>query len=418
MAPASRQFQVFAKPVGSRCNLACRYCYYLEKAHLYPPGEPVRMPDDLLEAYIVQHIEASPGPEIRFSWHGGEPLLLGLDHFRKVVALQRRHQPDGRQIANGIQTNGTLLDEDWCRFLAEQDFAVGLSLDGPQPIHDRYRVTRNGEPTHERTMRGYELLRQHGINCDILCVVNAHNVRHPTQVYRFFKQIGGRYITFLPLVERRPDAEGGVSRRSVPAKAWGDFLCSIFDEWTSRDVGRVDVQIFEETARAALRQEHALCIFRETCGDIPVVEHNGDFYSCDHFVHPEHRLGNIRERPLVELLESPEQRAFGCAKLEGLPDYCRACDVRDMCNGECPKNRFLQAPDGAPGLNYLCAGYKRFFTACKPFVAALAALGSAPVPAGRTKQAPAADRPRAKTGRNDPCPCGSGRKYKACCLGR
>ena len=419
MPTASRQFQIFAKPVGSLCNLACRYCYYLEKEQLYPAGEPVRMADDLLEEYIVQHIDASPGPEIRFSWHGGEPTLLGLDYFRNIVALQRRHQPAGRRIANGIQTNGTLLDEDWCRFLAEQDFAVGISLDGPQSMHDRYRVTKNQEPTYEQTMRGYELLRRHGVNCDILCVVNAHTVQQPTQVYRFFKQIGARYITFLPLVEPRPDAEGGVSRRSVPAEAWGDFLCTVFDEWMGQDVGQVEVQIFEEAARTAFGQEHALCIFRETCGDIPVVEHNGDFYSCDHFVDSEYRLGNIREHPLVELLESPAQRAFGRAKLGGLSSYCRACDVRDMCNGGCPKNRFVWTPDGEPGLNYLCAGYKRFFTSCRPFIAALAALrpGSAPR-RGTPPARAAADRPGAGTGRNDPCPCGSGRKYKSCCLGR
>ena len=413
MPRASRDFQVFAKPVGSLCNLACRYCYYLGKEQLYPAGEPVRMPDDLLEEYIVQHTDASPGPEIRFSWHGGEPTLLGLDYFRNIVARQRRHQPAGRRIANGIQTNGTLLDEGWCRFLAEEDFAVGLSLDGPQSMHDRYRITPNGKPTYEKAMRGYELLRRHGIDCDILCVVNELSVRHPTQVYRFFKQVGARYITFLPLVERRPDAEGGVSRRSVPAAAWGDFLCTVFDEWMSQDIGRADVQVFEEATRPALGQEHALCIFRETCGDIPVIEHNGDFYSCDHFVDPAHRLGNIRERPLVELLESPEQKAFGHAKLDGLPGYCRTCDVREMCNGECPKNRFLQTHDGEPGLNYLCEGYKRFFTHCKPFTAALAALRPVPGPAR-----PAAGRPSAEPGRNDPCPCGSGRKYKSCCRGK
>lgn len=418
MAGASREFQVFVKPVGSLCNLACRYCYYLEKEQLYPPAEAVRMPEDLLEEYIVQHIDASPEATVRFSWHGGEPTLLGLDYFRNIVALQRRHQPTGRSIANGIQTNGTLLNEDWCRFLAGEDFAVGLSLDGPQSMHDRYRVTKNRESTYEQTIRGYELLRQHGINCDILCVVNAHNVRHPTRVYRFLRQIGARYITFLPLVEPRPAAESGASRRSVPADAWGAFLCAVFDEWVAQDIGQVEVQVFEEAARSAFGQEHALCIFRETCGDIPVIEHNGDFYSCDHFVDAEHRLGNIREQPLVELLESSAQRAFGRAKLDGLPGYCRACDVRDMCNGGCPKDRFLRTRDGEPGLNYLCAGYKRFFTSCKPFVAALAALRPGPAPAQHVPSAPAADRPSANTGRNDPCPCGSGRKYKNCCLNR
>ena len=374
MAKVSREFQVFVKPIGSLCNLDCHYCYYLKKEHLYPEGETFQMPNEILEDYIVQHIDASPEAVIRFSWHGGEPTVLGLDYFREVVELQRKHQPPDRRIANGIQTNGTLLDEDWCRFFAREGFAVGISLDGPREMHDRYRVTKDQKPTHEQTMRGYELLQKHGVYTDILCVVNAHNVRFPLQVYRFFKQINARYITFLPMVEPQPEAEGGVSPISVPAEAWGAFLCTVFDEWRDKDIGRVKVQIFEEATRTAFNQEHSLCIFRPTCGDIPVVEHNGDFYSCDHFVDVEHRLGNIEETPLVELLESPAQRAFGEAKLETLPRYCRECRVRAMCNGGCPKNRFLMTPDGEPGLNYLCAGYKRFFTHCQPFVSEVAAL--------------------------------------------
>ena len=373
MVRASHDFQVFAKPIGSICNLGCHYCYYLEKEHLYPEGESFRMPDEILEEYIVQHIDASPETVISFSWHGGEPTVLGLDYFRKVVALQRKHQPPDRRIANGIQTNGTLLDEDWCRFLAAEGFAVGLSLDGPQEMHDRYRVTKDQKPTHEQTMRGYELLRKHRVYTDILCVVNAHNVRFPLRVYQFLKEIKAQYISFLPLVELQPDAKGGVSPISVPAEAWGAFLCTVFDEWREQDIGRVKVQLFEEAARTAFNQEHSLCIFRPTCGDIPVVEHNGDFYSCDHFVDDEHRLGNLREAPLVELLESPAQRAFGRAKMETLPSYCLECGVRAMCNGECPKNRFIMTPDGEPGLNYLCAGYKRFFTHCQPFVSEVAA---------------------------------------------
>ena len=373
MVQASREFQVFVKPIGSICNLDCLYCYYLEKQNLYPEGEPFRMPDDILEEYIVQHIDASPETVISFSWHGGEPTLLGLDFFRKIVAFQRKHKPANRRIVNGIQTNGTLLDEDWCRFLATEEFAVGLSLDGPREMHDRYRLTKDGKPTHAQTMRGHELLQEHGVYTDILCVVNVHNVRSPLRVYRFFKQIDARYITFLPMVEPQPNAESGVSPISVPADAWGAFLCTIFDEWRDQDIGRVKVQIFEEAARTAFDQEHSLCIFRPTCGDIPVVEHNGDFYSCDHFVDVDHRLGNMMETPLVELLESPAQRAFGEAKLEALPRYCRECEVRAMCNGECPKNRFLSTPDGEPGLNYLCAGYKRFFTHCQPFVSEVAA---------------------------------------------
>ena len=381
MVKASREFQVFAKPIGSICNLDCHYCYYLKKKHLYPEGESFRMPNEILEEYIVQHIEASPEKVIRFSWHGGEPTVLGLDYFRKIVALQRKHLPPDQRIVNGIQTNGTLLDEDWCRFFATEGFAVGLSLDGPQEMHDLYRVTKDQKPTHEQTMRGYELLQEHGVYTDILCVVNAHNVRFPLQVYRFFKQIDAQYISFLPMVEPQPDS-GGVRPISVPAEAWGRFLCAIFDEWREQDIGRVKVQIFEEATRTAFNQEHSLCIFRPTCGDIPVVEHNGDFYSCDHYVDVEHRLGNIKETPLVELLESQAQRAFGEAKFEALPRYCRECGVRSMCNGECPKNRFIMTPDGEPGLNYLCSGYKRFFTHCQPFVSEVAALWKRKNPEG------------------------------------
>jgi uncharacterized protein len=419
MAKASRGFQVFAKPIGSMCNLGCQYCYYLQAEHLYPKGESFRMSDDILEQYIVQHIEACPDEVIRFSWHGGEPLMLGLDYFHKILALQRKHQPSNQKIANGIQTNGTLLDESWCCFFGEEGFAVGLSLDGPREMHDRYRITKDGRPTHELTMRGYKLLRKHGVYTDILCVVNADNVQHPTEVYRFFKQIEAPYISFLPMVEPQPDAKGGVSPLTVPPEAWGDFLCTIFDEWVSEDIGRIKVQIFEEATRTAFGQEHSLCIFRPVCGDIPVVEHNGDFFSCDHFVNPEHRLGNIHRTPLVELLESPAQRAFGQAKLETLPNCCRACDVLAMCNGECPKNRFCRTPDGQAGLNYLCVGYKRFFTHCTPFVSEVAAQWrrqclQEQVPTHRAESARISHEP----GRNDPCPCGSGLKYKKCCLGK
>jgi len=418
MVKASREFQVFAKPIGAICNLDCHYCYYLQKKGLYPEVGDFRMAYDILEEYIIQHIAAFPGPVIRFSWHGGEPTSLGLDYFRKIVELQHRHLPHNRRIDNGIQTNGTLLNEDWCRFLSSEGFAVGLSLDGPRKIHDLYRVTRNGEPTHGQALRGYKLLRQHGINCDILCVVNSHNVQYPDEVYRFFKEIKAPYITFLPLVEPQGD-NVGVSKESVPAEAWGSFLCTIFDEWQNRDIGQIKVQIFEEAARTAFDQEHSLCIFRPVCGDIPVIEHNGDFFSCDHFVDKEHHLGNILETPLVELLESPEQRAFGQAKAGTLPRYCRECEVRAMCNGGCPKNRFIRTPDGEPGLNYLCEGYKRFFTHCMPFVEAVAhqwrrqtleeQMPTAEATIGRKTRNP---------GRNDPCPCGSGLKYKKCCLGR
>ena len=417
MAKASREFQVFAKPIGARCNLGCHYCYYLGKEALHPKGATALMADDLLEEYIVQHIEASAGPVVSFSWHGGEPLLAGIDYFRKVVSLQRKHQPSGQQIRNAIQTNGTLLDEDWCRFLSAESFGIGLSLDGPRELHDQYRVTKGQGPTHEQVMSGLRLLQEYRIPFDILCVVHAQNVNHPLEVYRFFKKINAPYIGFLPLVEREPESDGGVSHRSVPAEAFGTFLSTIFDEWLSEDIGRVKVQIFEEAAATALGQEHALCIFRQTCGEIPVVEQNGDFYSCDHFVDDAHRVGNITETHLVELLESPAQRAFGEAKRTRLPGCCLRCEVLAMCNGACPKDRFLLSPEGEEGLNYLCAGYKRFFLHCRPFLEGLSALQRLQKE-GRQQAAPLDDQSThgsAKTGRNDPCPCGSGRKYKKCC---
>ena len=419
MPAASREFQVFAKPGGSACNLNCRYCYYLNKRDLPRDDDARCMPGPMLEAYIARHIDACPGKTVRFSWHGGEPTVLGLEYFRKIVSLQRKHRKQGQRIENGMQTNGTLLDADWCRFLAGERFSVGISIDGPPELHDAYRHTKNGNPTHERVMNGYALLRKHSIPHDILCVVNAENVRNPIRVYRFFKEIGARTIGFLPLVEPQPATPAGVSPRSVPAEAWGDFLCAIFDEWVRQDIGSIKVQIFEEAASTAFGREHALCIFRRTCGDIPVVEKNGDFYACDHFVDAEHRFGNVLDTPLSELLDSPAQRAFGQQKQETLPAYCRKCEVLEMCNGECPKNRFALTPDGEPGLNYLCAGYQRFFTHCRPFVDQVAALWHEPnigpeAPEGRPRQI----KTRIKTGRNDPCPCGSGRKYKKCCLGK
>jgi uncharacterized protein len=373
MVRASREFQVFAKPIGPVCNLNCGYCYYVKKKGLYPKAESFRMSDDTLEEYVAQHINASPERVIRFSWHGGEPTLLGLDYFRNVVALQRKHQPPNRLIVNGIQTNGTLLDEDWCRFFARESFGVGLSLDGPADMHDKYRVTKDQKPTHENVMHGYKLLRKQRVHTDILCVVNAYNVKSPLQVYHFFKQINADYVSFLPMVDPQLDSESKVSPLTVPSEAWGTFLCTIFDEWIDKDIGRIKVQLFEEATRIAFNQEHSLCIFKPTCGDVPVVEHNGDFYACDHFVDAKHRLGNIKDTPLIKLLESPAQRAFGKAKLETLPRQCRECEVKPMCNGACPKDRFLKSPEGEPGLNYLCAGYKRFFTHCQPFVSMVAA---------------------------------------------
>jgi uncharacterized protein len=418
MVQLSREFQIFAKPTGALCNLDCQYCYYLKKEILYPESNSFRMPDDLLEDYIVQQIAITPGREILFSWHGGEPTILGLDYFRRIVELQRKHCPTGKKVSNSIQTNGTQLTEEWCRFFACESFSVGLSLDGPRELHDAYRLTKGQGATHRLVMQSYRMLRQHKIPVDLLCVVHARNVKHPLDVYRFFKEIGAHYLSFIPLVEPQSGLPGGVSERSVPSEAFGDFLSRIFDEWVRHDMGRIIVQTFEEAARPAYGMGHSLCIFRPACGDVPVIEHNGDFYQCDHFVDPGHRLGNIRETPLATLIDSAAQAAFGRAKQQSLPRYCRECNVRAMCNGGCPKDRIIRTPDGEPGLNYLCAGYQRFFRHCRPYTEKMAALlwaGKLPeLLMGQLRNEEASS--VQKAGRNDPCPCGSGRKFKKCCL--
>lgn len=407
MEEVSREFQIFAKPVGPQCNLDCQYCYYLDKKHLYQEGKrSFHMSNEVLERYIIQHIQASTEKVIQFCWHGGEPTLYGLDSFRKIIDLQRKHLHTNQRIVNGIQTNGTLLDEQWCRFLAEENFAVGLSLDGPRQIHDTCRLTHDKQSSFDKALLGYDLLRTHGVQCEILCAVNSYNVRFPLEVYEFFRTLEAPYLSYIPVVNLLP--QGEVCPLSVPAKAWGEFLCGIFDVWVRRDIGKVKVQIFEEAARTAFGQEHTLCVFKETCGNCPVIEHNGDFYSCDHFVNTEHCLGNISQRSITEMLDSPTQKAFGDAKLKNLPDLCLQCDVRAMCNGGCLKHRFIHTPQGWPGLNYLCEGYKRFFSHCRPFVSAVSAQWRRQQAAGSISTS--------KVKRNEPCPCGSGKKYKQCCM--
>ena len=416
MATATREFQVMAKPIGAICNLDCKYCYYLEKKDLYPKEKLFRMADDVLERYIIQHIEASPKELVFFSWHGGEPTVVGLDYFRRIVELERKHKPEGRRILNGIQTNGTLLDDEWYRFLADEGFYVGLSIDGPRELHDRYRYSKGGQATHKQVVHAYRMLRQYRVTTDVLCVVHHLNVRQPLAVYRFFRDFGVEYLQFLPLVMRHGD---GVTPESVPAAAYGDFLCAIFKEWIRNDVGRIGIQNFDEPLRVANGEAHALCIWREECGDVVVVEHNGDFYACDHFVKPEWRLGNIRDKPLVDLLESPALKEFGRKKSD-LPRYCRECEVRSLCNGGCPKDRLIRTPDGEPGLNYLCAGLKQYFGYTWPYLQRLAAARRAGqsmdefMKTLRAEEASAV----AAVNRNDPCPCGSGKKYKKCCLAK
>ncbi len=415
MNTAAHEFQVMVKPIGSACNLDCSYCYYLSKRDLYPDSKVLRLPEPLLERYIVQHLAASPMRTVLFSWHGGEPTLLGVDYFRRIVALQKKHATAEREILNGIQTNGTLLDEEWCRFLAEENFYVGLSIDGPRELHDAYRVDRNARATHKQVLQAYRLLRRHGIRVDVLCVVSARNARQPQAVYRFFRDLGVPYLQFIPLVVRR--ADGSVDAQSVPAEAYGEFLIEVFDTWIRSDAGKLVVQNFDEALRPYVGQEHALCVFRRTCGDIVVLEHNGDVYSCDHFVAPRYRLGNIQERTLAELIGSDAQVEFGQAKAQ-LPAYCRQCEFLGLCNGACPKDRFITTPDGEPGLNYLCAGLKRFFQHTKPYFLRLAALDQAGLPIEELSRRLNAEEARSlpRAGRNDPCPCGSGRKFKKCCL--
>jgi uncharacterized protein len=421
IAPAP--FHVMLKPRGAICNLDCSYCYFLAKERLYP-GSRFRMADELLAEYTRQYIAAQPGPEITFGWQGGEPTLMGLDFFRRALELQRQYQRPGTRIQNALQTNATLLDDEWCQLFKQHDFLIGVSLDGPRELHDHYRRDKGGAPTFDRVMAGIELLRRHGVAFNILTTVHAANAERPLDVYRFLRdEVGTQFIQFIPIVERdHPDGfqQGdAIAPRSVAGRQYGGFLVAIFDEWVRRDVGRVFVQIFDVALAAWSGQRSGLCVFEETCGLALAMEHNGDIYSCDHYVEPDHRLGNMREIPLIELVASDRQRAFGDAKRDTLPAYCRTCDVRFVCNGGCPKDRVLLTPDGEPGLNYLCAGFKAFFTHIdRPMQMMADLLRSRRAPAQimallAQEEADLTARVR-RAGRNQPCPCGSWRKVKHC----
>ena len=359
-------FQVFIKPVGARCNLKCSYCYYINKGEIYESDEKSVMNDETLENCIQQHYLVSSGNTVLFTWHGGEPILAGIDFYKKALSIQKKYLPQGKSFLNGIQTNGTMITKEWCEFFADHGFAVGISIDGPDIFHDAMRHTFNKQGSFEKTIGGYRQLREYGVNAEILCVVSACNVGYPIEVYDFFKSLGANYITFLPFVEKNNISE------SVPAFEFGLFLSAIFDEWVKNDIGTVKIQIFEEALRTAFHQEHSLCIFRERCGGVPVIEHNGDFYPCDHYVDKNHLLGNINNHSLKYLLNHSAQKAFGDTKSNALPQYCMRCEVKEMCHGECPKNRWITSPDGEPGLNYLCKGYKYFFNHCKPFIDSVA----------------------------------------------
>ena len=419
-------FHVMVKPTGPICNLDCRYCFYLEKERLYPGTSGWAMPDAVLETFVRDYIAAQDVPVVTFAWQGGEPTLLGLDFFRRVVELQQRYA-DGRRIDNAIQTNGILVDDEWAAFFAEHAFLVGVSIDGPRELHDRYRVDRGGAPTFDRVMKGMAALKRQGADFNTLTVVHRDNASAPLDVYRFLKEAGSGFLQFIPIVERvdgprlsEPGVAGGgrVAAWSVDPADWGGFLCAIFDEWVRHDVGRVFVQMFDVALESWYRGEASLCIFSETCGRALAVEHNGDLYSCDHYVFPAFRLGNITDAAVGELVASPAQRRFGDAKRDTLPDFCRRCDVRFACHGECPKNRFIETPDGEAGLNYLCAGYKRFFVHINAAMRFMAdELAEKRAPANVMEWVGALDRQRAAAaaGRNDPCPCGSGKKFKRCC---
>lgn len=424
------------KPIGPICNLDCKYCFYLEKEKLYAGERKWAMPEDVLERYIEQYIRAQPSEGVSFAWQGGEPTLLGVDYFRKVVDLQKKHA-NGRRIENALQTNGTLLDDEWCAFLGENGFLVGLSIDGPRELHDVYRVDKKQQPTFDLVLRGLECLKTHRVEFNTLTVVNRANSQKPLEVYRFLKSIGSGFIQFIPLVERLPQtrlkvlgldlAEPSVlddperppvTDWSVRSVDYGQFLVSIFDEWVRRDVGRVYVQHFDVALGNWSGMGSALCVFAETCGAALAIEHNGDLYACDHYVYPQYKLGNILNHSLGEMATSARQAQFGSYKADSLPDYCRRCEVKFACNGECPKHRFIPTPDGQDGLNYLCAGYKRFFNHIDPYMKTMSELLRRQQPPAMIMQI-IADRERMRAtsgiGPNEPCPCGSGRKFKKCC---
>jgi len=412
---AEQPFIVMVKPVGSSCNLACSYCYY-SKAE--SPGQHMRQPrmtDDVLERFIRSYIEASAGPVVSFTWHGGEPVLAGLDFYRLAVDLQRRFLPEGWRCWNNLQTNGTLLDDEWCSFLAEARFDVGLSIDGAQWIHDQYRKDHTGRGSYRSAMEAVQRLQAHGIQPDLLCTVTSASADEPLAVYRALRNLGTGWIQFIPIVRR--EAGGSQTPDSVSAAKYGDFLCSVFDEWALHDLGRLDVQLFAETVRVWSGGEAGLCWMAPTCGRALIVESDGGVYSCDHFVAPGYRLGNVSGTPLGELADSPAQIRFGEDKRDRLPAQCLRCPWLTVCNGGCPKDRFAISEDGEPGFNHLCEGLRRFFAYAQPAVNLMALLSGKGFSATAVMaELRAYMQSRWKgVGRNDPCPCGSGRKAKNCC---
>jgi uncharacterized protein len=431
---APKAFNIMLKPVGPLCNLNCTYCYYLEKKKLFPDSVQYRLDEELLELFIREYIESQQVPVVTFVWQGGEPSMLGVDYFRKAVKLQSKYA-NGKKIENSFQTNGTFLTDDFCRFFKENNFLIGLSVDGPEHLHDYYRQDNQGKPTWKRVMQGVELLRKHNVDFNTLSVVNRKTQQEPLAVYNFLKQIGSTFMQFIPIVERRakqvqPDApelvahnyqgEAQVTEWSVQPRAYGSFMCTIFDEWVRKDVGKYYVQLFDVALANWFGSMPGLCVFSETCGTAAVMEHNGDVFSCDHYVYDEFFIGNINEHSLPEIMGSARQALFGQNKKSTLPGCCRACSVRFACHGDCPKHRFTKSPQGEDGLSYLCEGYKMFFEHVKPYMEFMVKELKAQRPPAnvmewiRRKEQLQSKPIQTKIGRNDPCPCGSGKKFKQC----
>lgn len=378
--PFAKPLYVMLKPAGAHCNLACKYCYYLEKNKLYPTAQRHLMSDEMLEQFTREYIEAQTMNQVLFTWHGGEPLLRSIDFYRKALSLQQKYAR-GRRIDNVIQTNGTLLTDEWCEFFAQNHWLVGISIDGPQPDHDHYRLTAAGKPSWQKVMQGIKLLKKHGVEWNAMAVVNAYNANHPLEFYRFFKENGCQFLQFTPIVERQTRHEDGrtlasladkneipLSEASVTPEQWGYFLSAIFDEWVRKDVGKIFVEIFDCTLANWMGISPGICAYSKECGHAGVIEHNGDVYSCDHFVFPEYKLGNIRDHSLIDMLYGEQQQEFSRLKHSSLPRQCKECDMEFACHGECPKNRFMKDKYGDSGLNYLCPGYYHYYQHVAPYM--------------------------------------------------
>ena len=378
--PFAKPLYVMLKPAGAHCNLACKYCYYLEKNKLYPTAQRHLMSDEMLEQFTREYIEAQTMNQVLFTWHGGEPLMRSIDFYRKALSLQQKYA-GGRRIDNVIQTNGTLLTDEWCEFFAQNHWLVGISIDGPQPDHDHYRLTAAGKPSWQKVMQGIKLLKKHGVEWNAMAVVNAYNANHPLEFYRFFKENGCQFLQFTPIVERLTRHEDGrtlasladkdeisLSEASVAPEQWGYFLCAIFDEWVRKDVGKIFVEIFDCTLANWMGISPGICAYSKECGHAGVMEHNGDVYSCDHFVFPEYKLGNIRDHSLIDMLYGEQQQEFSRLKHSSLPRQCKECDMEFACHGECPKNRFMKDKYGDSGLNYLCPGYYHYYQHVAPYM--------------------------------------------------